>query len=44
MIPDKIKLLEAVALLLAAQQDLIDLTADDNVLIGKALGNHALKA
>jgi len=44
MIPDKIKLLEAVALLLAAQQGIIDLTEDDKVLIGKALGNHALKA
>jgi hypothetical protein len=43
MIPDKIKLLEAVALLLAAQQGIIDLTEDDKVLIGKALGNHALK-
>lgn len=44
MIPDKIKLLEAVALLLAAQQGIIDLTEDDLVLIGKALRNHVLKA
>jgi len=44
MIPDKIKLLEAVALLLAAQQGIIDLTEDDKILICNALGNHALKA
>jgi len=44
MIPDKIKLPEAVALLLAAEQGIIDLTEDDKIMIGKALGNHALKA
>jgi len=43
MIPDKLRLLEAVALLLTAQQGIIDLTEDDKILIGKALGNHALK-
>ena len=43
MIATKMELLEAVALLLAAQQGLIDLTDDDKVLIGKALGNHTLK-
>lgn len=37
MIPDKMKLLEAVALLLAAQQGVIELSDEDKVLIGKAL-------
>jgi len=40
---DKMGLLRAVALLMAAQQGVIDLTDDDKALIGKALGDHALK-
>ena len=40
---DKMELLRAVALLMAAQQGVIDLTDDVKALIGKALGNHALK-
>ena len=41
---DKMELLWAVALLLAAQQGVIDLTDDDKALICKVLGNHAPKS
>ena len=41
---DKMGLLRAVALLMAAQQGVIDLTDDDKAPICKALGNHALKS
>jgi len=41
---DKIELIRAVALLMAAQQGVIDLTDDDKTLICKALGNHAPKS
>ncbi len=41
---NKMELVRAVALLMAAQQGVIDLTDDDKALIGKALGNHALKS
>lgn len=41
---DKMGLLRAVALLMAAQQGVIDLTDDDKALICKALGNHAPKS
>ncbi len=41
---DKMGLLRAVALLMAAQQGVIDLTDDDKTLICKALGNHAPKS
>jgi len=41
---DKIKLIRAVALPMAAQQGVIDLTDEDKALIGKALGDHALKS
>ena len=40
---DKMGLLRAVALLMAAQQGVIDLTDEVKALICKALGNHALK-
>jgi hypothetical protein len=39
---NKMKLLEAIALLLAADQGVIDLTSADKILIGKAI-NHTLK-
>jgi len=39
----KMDLLEAIALLMAADQGIIELTEADKILIGKALGNHALK-
>jgi hypothetical protein len=41
---DKMGLLRAVALLMAAQQGVIDLTDEDKALICKALGNHAPKS
>lgn len=41
--PVKIKLLRATALLLAAQQSIIELDADDKDFIADALGGHALK-
>ena len=41
---DKIELIRAVALLMAAQQGVIDLTDEDKALICKALGNHAPKS
>ena len=40
---NKMKLLKAVALLMAAQQNIIDLNNDDKVFIADALGDHALK-
>ena len=41
---NKMELVRAVALLMAAQQGVIDLTDDDKALICKALGNHAPKS
>lgn len=37
---DKMELMRAVALLMAAQQSVIELTDADKALICKALGNH----
>jgi len=40
---DKMELMRAVALLMAAQQGVIDLDDTDRTLICKALGNHVPK-
>jgi hypothetical protein len=44
MVLDKIRLLEAIALLMASDQGVIDLTTEDKALISTALGGHELKA